>query len=254
VLNPQIEYLAACRPLCVSMGNAIRWLKRQVANVDPDLPEDDAKEMLHDAIDAFARERVLLAEVVITRAAADRIAQGSQVVTYGHHALVESALHRAVEDDGKSFSLVVVDDPHHPTGRDFAARVAADLPSIRVTYCPDLASLAWALDGSKLLLVGAEAMFSNGAAYATAGTCDVAVAARAAGTHIVALCASVGVSERLAIDSLSFNEIDPEHCTAEDFRLLYDATPARYVDEVVTEMGDTRPVGVAGVLSKLEDL
>jgi translation initiation factor eIF-2B subunit delta len=253
VLNPQIEYLAACRPLCVSMGNAIRWLKKQVANMDPDLPEDEAKELLCEAIDAFARERVGLADVVITRAAAERINDGGRVVTYGHHAFVEQAIRKAIEEDGKEFTLVIIDDPHEPVGQEFATRISA-LEGLDVTYCPDLGSLQWALNGASVLLVGAEAMFSNGATYATAGTCDVAVAAHAEQVQVIALCASVGVSERLAIDSLSHNEIDPEHCTEGDFRLMFDTTPPRYVDEVMTEMGNTRPTGVPAVLSKLEDL
>src|SRR5271168_3537424 len=70
VLSPQIEYLASCRPLSISMGNAIRWLKLEISKVDIDVPEAEAKKGLCNAIDVFIRERVTFADQVIAQSAA----------------------------------------------------------------------------------------------------------------------------------------------------------------------------------------
>jgi hypothetical protein len=40
-LKPMINHLVQFRPMAVSMGNAIRYLKLKIANLDPDMPEAD---------------------------------------------------------------------------------------------------------------------------------------------------------------------------------------------------------------------
>ncbi|KAK2048910.1 initiation factor 2 subunit family protein [Colletotrichum somersetense] len=256
VLNPQIEYLSACRPMCFSMGNAVRWLKLQVSKIDIDLPDIDAKKLLSESVDNFIRERITLADFVIVKTAADSIEDGETVLTYAYHPLVERALRQA-RADGKRFSVVVVDDPFENTGRDLAKRLR-DLPGsdggLEVAYCPDLSAMRDHLRETSRVLVGAEAMFSNGAMYARAGTSDIAIAAADQGVRVVALSETINFTERVAMDSLTYNEIDPEQNTEEGFRLLFDTTRDRYISVVVTELGITSPVSVPAILRKLEEL
>lgn len=48
-----------CRPLAVSMGNAIKWLKLRIARIKPDEPELAAKEYLLSEIHvSHGRQRV----------------------------------------------------------------------------------------------------------------------------------------------------------------------------------------------------
>lgn len=54
-LKPHINYLVTCRPLAVSMGNAIRYLKCAIADLPPDVPEDDAKAALDEMICHYIR-------------------------------------------------------------------------------------------------------------------------------------------------------------------------------------------------------
>ncbi|PHH92304.1 hypothetical protein CDD83_8018 [Cordyceps sp. RAO-2017] len=251
VLNPQIEYLTACRPMCFSMGNAIRWLKLQISKVDIDQPDSETKKLLGQAIDSFVHERVVLADFVIVKAAADLVEEGEVVVTYARHSLVERALLRA-RADGKRFRAVVVDDALDRAGRPLAERLAA--AGVPVTYVSDLGALRTTLREATLVLAAAEAMFSNGAMYARAGTCDVAAAAADMGLRVAALCETVNFTERLAIDSLTYNEIDPDRSSDEAFRLLFDTTRDKYISVVVTELGNTSPKSVPAILRKLEEL
>lgn len=39
-LRPMIDYLTKCRPLSVSMGNAIDFVKLKIHQLDPQLPDD----------------------------------------------------------------------------------------------------------------------------------------------------------------------------------------------------------------------
>lgn len=44
-LSPQISYLVSARPMSVSMGNAIRYLKFEISVLGIDLPEQDVSHL-----------------------------------------------------------------------------------------------------------------------------------------------------------------------------------------------------------------
>ena len=56
-LSHQIEFLKTGRPLSVSMGNAIRWLKQEISVISIDTLEAKAKEILCTKIDDFIKEK-----------------------------------------------------------------------------------------------------------------------------------------------------------------------------------------------------
>ncbi|KAL7934001.1 hypothetical protein V8C35DRAFT_302973 [Trichoderma chlorosporum] len=251
VLNPQIVYLTACRPMCFSMGNAIRWLKLQISKIDIDMADSDAKKLLCEAIDSFIHERITLADLVIVNTAADMIAEDDVILTYAHHHLVERALLKA-KAGGKRFKVILVDDPFERVGLAHVKKLAA--AGIPVSYSPDFGALRTNLQESTTVLVAAEAMFSNGAMYARAGTCDVATAAFDLGMRVTSLCETINFTERVSIDSLTYNEIDPERNTDEEFRLLFDTTRDKSISAVVTELGICSAKSVPAILRKLEEL
>ncbi|KAF5703715.1 translation initiation factor eIF-2B subunit delta [Fusarium globosum] len=251
VLNPQIEYLTACRPMCFSMGNAIRWLKLQISKVDVDLHDNDVKKLLKESIDNYIRERITLADYVIVETAATMIIPGDVVLTYAHHHLVERTLLQARKNK-TDFRVILVDDPYERVGIDHAKRLSA--AGIQVTYVSDLGALQTHLYEATKVFIAAEAIFSNGAMYARAGSCDIATAASDMNVRVVALCETVNFTERVSIDSLTYNEIDPERSTDVGFRLLFDTTRDTYISVVVTELGNSSATSVPAILRKLEEL
>ncbi|KAI5461410.1 hypothetical protein BGZ63DRAFT_404266 [Mariannaea sp. PMI_226] len=251
VLNPQIEYLTACRPMCFSMGNAIRWLKLQISKVDIDLPDFEVKKLLCESIDNFIRERITLADYVIVQQAASMISNDDVILTYAHHHLVERTLLQA-HKAGKRFRVILVDDAYERVGIDLAKKLSA--AGIQIAYSSDLGALRTHLGETTQVLLAAEAIFSNGAMYARAGSCDIATAASDFGVRVVALCETINFTERVSIDSLTYNEIDPERCTADSFRLLFDTTRDKHLSVVVTELGNSSATSVPAILRKLEEL
>lgn len=233
------------------MGNAIRWLKLQISKIDIDLPDAHAKKLLCESIDNFIHERITLADFVIVQTAADMLTDDDVVLTYAHHHLIERALLQA-KSDGKRFKVILVDDPFERVGLAHAKKLAA--AGIPVAYSSDLGGLRSNLQESTCVLVAAEAMFSNGAMYARAGTCDVATAATDLGVRVISLCESINFTERVSIDSLTYNEIDPERNTDEAFRLLFDTTRDKFISAVVTELGSSSATSVPAILRKLEEL
>jgi translation initiation factor eIF-2B subunit delta len=233
------------------MGNAIRWLKLQISKIDIDLPDSDAKKLLCSAIDNFIHERIVLADFVIVKTAADMIENDEVILTYAHHKLVERSLLQA-KSDGKQFKVILVDDPFDRVGREHAKRLAT--AGIPVTYASDLGALRSNLQEATIVFAAAEAMFSNGSMYARAGTCDIATVATDLGVRVVALCETINFTERVSIDSLTYNEIDPERSTDEGFRLLFDTTRDKFISVVVTELGNSSAMSVPAILRKLEEL
>ncbi|KAJ3554197.1 hypothetical protein NPX13_g10679 [Xylaria arbuscula] len=250
VLNPQIEYLSACRPMCFSMGNAIRWLKLQVSKIDPDVPDFEAKKLLCASIDAFIQERIEVADVVITEKAADCIHDKMTVLVYGRNSLVEAALLLA-HSMGKKFNIIIIDDPSDLKGQGLATKLIEK--GIRVTYSGDFGALQSHVELADIIFFGAEGMFSNGALYGRAGTCDVAIAAKDHGKRVYTLCETINITDRVSTDSLTYNEIHPDYCSGKSFRLLYDTTPSDYLSIVVTEISSAQPTSVSYLLRKLED-
>ncbi|KAI1111949.1 hypothetical protein F5Y14DRAFT_287397 [Nemania sp. NC0429] len=251
VLNPQIEYLSACRPMCFSMGNAIRWLKLQVSKIDPDVPDVEAKKELCASIDAFIEERINYADIAITQRAAVYIDNGDVVVVYGQNTLVERALLYALHNLGKKFDVIVIDDPYERQGQVLAKKLTAE--GVKVSYSGDFGALRFQIERADRVFLGAEGMFSNGALYGRCGTSDVAIAAKDFGKPVYALCETINITERVSTDSLTYNEIDPERCSGSSFRLLYDTTLSQYLTAVVTEISSAQPTSVSYLLRKLED-
>lgn len=238
--------------MCFSMGNAIRWLKLQISKIDIDLPDSDAKKLLSESIDNYIRERITLADYVIVETAANMIDEGDVVLTYAHHHLVERTLLQARQVLNKNFRVILVDDPYERVGIDLAKKLS--VAGIHVAYASDLGALRTHLSEATQVLLAAEAIFSNGAMYARAGSCDIATAATDLGVRVVALCETINFTERVSIDSLTYNEIDPEHSTDVGFRLLFDTTRDKYITVVVTELGNSSATSVPAILRKLEEL
>ncbi|KAI0021908.1 nagb/rpia/CoA transferase-like protein [Xylariomycetidae sp. FL0641] len=251
VLNPQIEYLTACRPMCFSMGNAIRWLKLQVSKIDPDVAEPQAKKDLCASIDNFIQERISLADVFITEKAAEMLGDGETILVFGHSTLIEHALLHAHTGCNKKLSVIIIDDPFERRGQAFSKQLAAQ--GIKVSYCGDLGGLRWHIQRASKIFFSAEAMFNNGSMYGRAGACDIAIAARELGLPITVLCETINITERVSTDSLTYNEIDPDRSSAASFRLLFDTTPDKYLSLIVTELGTVEPTSVPDLLRKLEE-
>ncbi|KAI0540206.1 hypothetical protein GGR58DRAFT_175163 [Xylaria digitata] len=251
VLNPQIEYLSACRPMCFSMGNAIRWLKLQVSKIDPDVPDVEAKKQLCAGIDAFIQERINFADVVITQKAADCIQNDDVILVYGRNTLVQQTLLHAHLVDRKKFDVIIIDDPYERQGQVLAKALTAE--GLKVSYSGDFGALQYQVKLADRIILGAEGMFSNGALYGRCGTSDLAIAAKDLGKQVYALCETINITERVSTDSLTYNEIDPERCSGSSFRLLYDTTPSHYLSTVVTEISSAQPTSVSYLLRKLED-
>ncbi|KAI9794908.1 MAG: hypothetical protein M1833_007355 [Piccolia ochrophora] len=259
-LSPQIEYLVSCRPLSISMGNAIRWLKLEISTIDISTPDELAKAQLCDAIDNFIRERVTVADQVIAESAAGKIVSGDVILTYAKSSIVQQTLLLA-HARGTRFRVIVIDSRPLFEGKHLA-RTLADA-GLTVQYSM-MHGVAHAIKDATKVLLGAHAMMSNGALYSRVGTAMVAMTANEIDIPVIVCCESIKFTERVALDSIVNNEVAPpdelvsteagqQKSPLADWRdtpnllllnLMYDVTPAEYIKMVISEHGSLPPSSV----------
>ncbi|ELU45870.1 eukaryotic translation initiation factor 2B delta subunit [Rhizoctonia solani AG-1 IA] len=240
-LSPQISYLTSARPMSVSLGNAIRWLKLQIGQIDIDLPEHAAKSELYSRIDQYMQERILAADVAISTFGLAKIHDGDVVLTYASDA-----------------------------GRNLLRTLAAS--GIPCTYCI-LSALGTVMKDASIVFLGTHALHSNGALYSRAGTALVAMMAKQHNVPVLACCETYKFSDSVNLDSFTKNElVSSAEMTSktpavyanantntrtprDEFNLqllnpLYDLTPPAYITAVVTEVGLIPVSSVPTVLSR----
>ncbi|PBP27487.1 translation initiation factor eif-2b delta subunit [Diplocarpon rosae] len=255
VLSPQIEYLSSCRPLSISMGNAIRWLKLEVSRVDISTPDAEAKKDLCHAIDVFIKERVQLAHEIISLRASEKIRDGDVIMTYAKSSVVQEALVQA-HQSGKKFRVIVVDSRPLHEGRHLAAALVG--LGLDVKYCL-INGLSHNIQDVTKVMLGAHAMMSNGRLFSRIGTALVAMEANEADKPVLVLCETIKFTERVALDSIVHNEIAPADELVilggaleqwQDIKKLqlcnpmFDVTPAEYIQMIISESGNVPPTSV----------
>ncbi|KAL8938457.1 MAG: hypothetical protein Q9216_003885 [Gyalolechia sp. 2 TL-2023] len=260
-LSTQIDFLVSCRPLSISLGNAIRWLKLAISHIDPDTPESKAKSELCSAIDNFIRERITVAGQAIASSASSKIQDGDVILTFAKSSIVERTLVEAY-GQGKKFRVIVIDSPPLYEGRNLA-RALANL-GLQVHYALTHTLSHVVQDATKVFL-GAHAMMSNGRLYSRIGSAMVAMMAKDSDIPVIVLCESVKFTDKVALDSIAINEIAPPDelgiassvATQEEppdqwrdapnfqpLNLMYDVTPEEYIHMIITEYGSLPPSSV----------
>ena len=247
--------------MSVSMGNAIRWLKREINDVEPQVPEERAKADLCEAIDNFIRERITVADQVIVSTAANKIQDGDVILTFAKSNVVQQTLLEA-HRQGIKFKVIVVDSRPLFEGKNLAKALAD--AGIEVLYSFTHAVAHFMKEATKVFL-GAHSMLSNGRLYSRVGTAIVAMMAKDADVPVIVCCESLKFTEKVALDSIVTNEmVPPDELTPKGNKtsplnawkdlpnlqlldLMYDVTPAEYIAMVITEHGSLPPSSVPSI-------
>ncbi|KAJ4539540.1 hypothetical protein HRR86_006910 [Exophiala dermatitidis] len=210
-LNHQIAYLRNARPLSMSQGNSIRWLKNLISTQPVEASDSEAKQSLCDAIDVYIRERITLADEVIAREATDRIEDGDVILTYAKSSIVEKTLINA-HRQGKMFRVIVVDSRPMFEGKNHARSLIRGGLKVQYTLLTAIADIVDQAPVTKCFL-GASAMLGNGKLLSRAGSAMVAMMAKECSKNktrnvpVIVLCETVKFSAKAALDSIILNEV-----------------------------------------------
>ncbi|CAN6357086.1 unnamed protein product [Urochloa humidicola] len=231
-ISSYVSFLIECRPLSISMGNAIRFFKNRITKLPLALSESEAKASLQSDIDRFINEKIIVAGKVIVSHAVTKIRDDDVLLTYGSASVVEMIFDHAHEL-GKKFRVVVVDSRPNLEGQGLLRRLVAKV-------------------------------LSNGTVYSRVGTASVAMVAHSFGVPVLMCCEAYKFHERVQLDSICFNELgDPDAISrvtrgqgfshlknwAENenlhiLNLKYDITPSDYVSMLITDYGMLPPTSV----------
>ncbi|MBA0762563.1 hypothetical protein Gotri_012157 [Gossypium trilobum] len=252
-ISSYVSFLIECRPLSISMGNAIKFLKNRIAKLPLALSESEAKSTLMLDIDRFINEKIILSEKVIVKHAVTKIRDGDVLLTYGASSVVEMILLHAHEL-GKHFHVVVVDSRPKLEGQLLLRRLVRKGLSCTYTHVNAVSCI---MQDVTRVFLGASSVLSNGTVYSRVGTACVAMVAHAFRVPVLVCCEAYKFHERVQLDSICFNELgNPDAISKVQGReeinyldglvnqenlqllnLIYDATPSDYVSMIITDYG-----------------
>ncbi|KAM0833709.1 hypothetical protein ACQ4PT_064092 [Festuca glaucescens] len=259
-ISSYVSFFIECRPLSISMGNAIRFLKNRIAKLPLTLSESEAKASLQSDIDRFINEKIVVADQVIVSHAITKVRDGDVLLTYGSSSVVEMILDHA-HKLGRKFRVIVVDSRPKLEGQGLLRRLVAK--GINCTYT-HINAVSYIMHEVTRVFLGASSILSNGTVYSRVGTASVAMVAHALGIPVLVCCEAYKFHERVQLDSICANELgDPDVISKvpgradldhlknwtdkENLQLLnltYDATPSDYVSMIITDYGMLPPTSV----------
>ncbi|XP_054617113.1 translation initiation factor eIF-2B subunit delta [Dunckerocampus dactyliophorus] len=250
-LKPYISFLNQCRPLSASMGNAIKYIKKEISNIPSHCKEEVAKCKLLGCIDSYINEKIVLAAKAIAEIAIEKISDGDVILVYGCSSLVNHILCEAF-DMGRKFRVIVVDSRPRLEGREALRRLVQR--GIRCTYVL-ISVVSYILPEVSKVFLGAHALLANGYMMSRVGTSQIALVAKAFNVPVLVCCETYKFCDRVQTDSFVSNELDDpddlivtrkgktqlEHWQEVPslglLNLVYDVTPPDFVDVVITELG-----------------
>ncbi|XP_037100462.1 translation initiation factor eIF-2B subunit delta [Syngnathus acus] len=250
-LKPYISFLNQCRPLSASMGNAIKYIKKEISNIPNHCKEDEAKSKLLNCIDCYIDEKIVLAAKAVAGIAIGKISDDDVILVYGCSSLVNHILYEAFKM-GRKFRVIVVDSRPRLEGRETLRRLVQR--GISCTYVL-ISVVSYILPEVSKVLLGAHALLANGYMMSRVGTSQVALVAKAFNVPVLVCCETYKFCERVQTDSFVSNELDdPDNLIVtrkgktqlahwQEVRslgllnLVYDVTPPDFVDAVITELG-----------------
>ncbi|WVZ59930.1 hypothetical protein U9M48_010012 [Paspalum notatum var. saurae] len=251
-ISSYVSFLIECRPLSISMGNAIRFLKNRIAKLSHTLSESEAKASLQSDIDRFINEKIVLADKAIVSHAITKVRDNDVLLTYGSSSVVEMILDYAHEL-GRKFRVIVVDSRPKLEGQGLLRRLVAK--GINCTYT-HINAISYIMHEVTRVFLGASSILSNGTVYSRVGTASVAMVAHAFGVPVLVCCEAYKFHERVQLDSICANELgDPDvilkvpgnaeghlknwadNANLQLLNLTYDATPPDYVSMIITDYG-----------------
>ncbi|KAG7508712.1 translation initiation factor eIF-2B subunit delta [Solea senegalensis] len=250
-LKPYISFLNQCRPLSASMGNAIKYIKKEISYISSQDKEKEAKTKLLNCIESYISDKIIIAAIAIAKYSIEKISEGDVILVYGCSSLVNHILCEAFEK-GIKFHVIVVDSRPRLEGREALRRLVKK--GISCTYVL-ISAVSYILPEVSKVFLGAHALLANGYVMSRVGTSQIALVAKAFNVPVLVCCETYKFCERVQTDSFVSNELDdPDDLIVtrkgktqlEDWQqvkslgllnLVYDVTPPDFVDLVITELG-----------------
>lgn len=170
--QPLIQFLTDCRPMSISMRNAVKAIKQAIGRTTL-LTKEQAKHYALEAINDYRRQKIVAACTLIFQKGSEKIVDGDVILTYGSSFIVQNILLTA-HNAGTKFSVVVVDSNPKFEGRTMLSRLVES--GIPCTYIL-ITALSYVINDCKKCFLGAHGLLSNGSVVTRTGSALVAMMA-----------------------------------------------------------------------------
>lgn len=235
--------------------------------------------MFLEKIDNFIRDRITVADQVITSLGLQKIQDGDVILTYARSSVVQGLL-LAAHAKGIKFKVIVVDSrprfegkcdfpliciwrkfvghnrlltfppiwPLPTTGKQLLRALAT--AGVPCTYVL-LTAIGHVMREVNKVILGAHSLLSNGALYSRAGTAVVAMSAHERKIPVIVCCETYKFSDRVQLDSFVQNEIGNPDELVNDANNNFGHSSTRCHESVRGGLSSTTNggTGAAGVLS-----
>ncbi|KAF2879045.1 hypothetical protein ILUMI_27139 [Ignelater luminosus] len=251
-LNVCITHLSSCRPLAVSMTNALKHFKIHLTQMDTNLSDDAKRALLLENVETYITDQIDKAGEAISIQVLGKIFDNDVILTYGCSSLITKILLDA-HKQGKKFKVIIVDGRPLLEGREMLRKLVC--AGIQCSYIL-INAASFVMSKVTKVLLGAHALLANGYVMSRTGTAQVSLIANAYKKPVLVCCETYKFCERVQMDSFVYNEIgDPNKLITIDtleenspltnwensnylapLNLMYDVTPPDLVTAVVTEL------------------
>jgi ribose 1,5-bisphosphate isomerase len=239
------------RPTAISLWNAVQATMRGSSSVTT---VEELRSLVISNADAFV-ERSSRAVETIGRIGSKRLSRGMTVLTHCN-SKAALAVVKAAHGDGKEIKVYATES--RPWRQGLLTVKDLSGAGVPTTLIIDSA-VRWIMKDIDVVLVGADTICSNGALINKIGTSQVALAANETRVPFI-VCAEtykfspktvygemVEIEERDASEVVGPHEIPPGVMVRNP---VFDATPAEYIDSIVTEIGLISPYAAYEVIVK----
>ncbi|KAK4886822.1 hypothetical protein RN001_003093 [Aquatica leii] len=247
-----VSYLNKCRPLAVSMTNAVRTIKLLLTQSDINETDIEKKKNVLERIDRYIQDDIDTAGEAISLRVQEKVSNGDVILTYGYSSLIKRILVDAHKRE-KRFKVIVLDSRPLLEGKEMLRRlVCNDIPCSYLL----INAASFVMSRVTKVLLGAHALLANGYVMSRTGTAQVALVANAYKKPVLVCCENYKFCERAQTDSFVYNEIGDCEALATintserstelvnwknykklaPLNLMYDVTPSDLVTAVVTEI------------------
>ncbi len=249
-LEKGVKKLRSTRPTAVSLENAINQVMME---------DDESLDELRDGISNRASnfiKRSLEAKDNISEYGGKRIAEDDVILTHCNSSMALGAIKYAWDQE-KDIEVIATES--RPKKQGYITIEELSEYGIPVTLIVDSAVRHKMKDVDKVY-VGADTIASNGAVINKIGTSQVALCAHESRVPLTVCAETYKFSSKTAIgDLVKIEERDPsEIVDPSDFpevnisNPVFDATPSKYIDSIITEEGVISPEGAYRVIEEME--
>ena len=260
------SFLISHMIMTLGMETALQYLKFRVIRFPPNIEVGEVRQIMFDRIDTFIREKIELPSSIIAGIGSEIVKNGDVIMIYDYSSTVLRTLLLA-KDRGTNFRVIVVDSRVRLAGKKALKQLVKH--EIHCTYIL-ISNVSYHMKEVTRVIMGAEGLTNNCFLLNKVGTALICCIANAYKKPVLVCVETYKLSEKVYIDSICFNVLDPQNELVEthfyegdtriapvlkDFvsakllklNLKYDLTPAKYIDMLITEVGSI-PVSSVPVL------